>query len=153
MDLDRHLATSSGDKLVRPQKAIPATHLTFLIDCTHGKSLSLMAPPEPSPAPTSTLGPATPLMKTYILFCGENSAPLNEETPLSGELLAQVGDTLPPPRDVAPASSPVSPLCLQEVPKAKGNPLKTVSVRHSAWGTVKGSLKGFLSSCVCGQAD
>lgn len=92
-------------------------------------------------------------MKTYILFCGENRPHLTQEAPLGGVRLAHTGGTLPPRRGtLAPASSPVSPRVPQEAPEAKGNPLKIVPSRSSAWGTVIGSLKA-LSSCVCGQAE
>ncbi|KAK2507150.1 hypothetical protein MC885_020303, partial [Smutsia gigantea] len=135
------------------QKAIPAAHLTFLIDCAHGKQLSLAASPVLPRTPRPNLGPVTPPVKTYILFCGENQPRLIQEAPLGRGRLAQPRGSLPPCRGlVAPASSPVSPLGPQEAPEAKGSPTKTVPLRSSAWGRVIGSLKA-LSSCVCGQAD
>nr|XP_012416707.1 PREDICTED: uncharacterized protein C1orf64 homolog [Odobenus rosmarus divergens] len=153
MGLETDLETSSGGKPSCHQKAIPTTHLTFVIDCARGKQLSLVAPPVPPRAPGPHLGPVTPPMKTYILFCGENRPHLTQETPLGGGHLAHAGGTLPPRRGtVAPVSSPVGPRVPQEAPEAKGNPLKTVPSRSSAWGTVIGSLKA-LSSCVCGQAE
>ncbi|XP_054547139.1 steroid receptor-associated and regulated protein [Talpa occidentalis] len=152
MDLETDLGTSSGGRLARHPKAIPRAHLTFMIDCSRGKQLSLLAPPVPPPALSPCLGPAHPPMKTYILFCGESQPHRAHEAPLHGGHCAQAPGTLPAFQGtVAPASTPVSPLCPQEAPGAKGSPLKTV--RYSAWGTVKGSLKGLLSSCVCGQAD
>ncbi|XP_058408963.1 steroid receptor-associated and regulated protein [Diceros bicornis minor] len=151
--LETDLETSSSGKPARHQKAIPSAHLTFVIDCARGKQLSLAAPSAPPRAPSANLGPVTSPMKTYILFCGEIQPHLTQEAPLGGRCLAQARGTLPPCGGTgAPASSPVSPLCPQEAPEAKGSPLKTVPARSSAWGTVIGSLKA-LSSCVCGQAD
>ena len=142
-----------GGKPACHQKAIPAAHLTFIIDCARGKPLALVAPPVPPRAPGPNLGPVTSPMKTYILFCGENQPHLTQEAPLGGGHLAHTRGTLPPCRGtITPASAPVSPLVPQEAPEAKGSPLKTVPSRSSAWGTVIGSLKA-LSSCVCGQAD
>ncbi|XP_026375963.2 steroid receptor-associated and regulated protein [Ursus arctos] len=153
MGLETDLETSPGEKPACHQKAIPAAHLTFVIDCARGKQLSLVAPPVPPRAPGPHLGPVTPPMKTYILFCGGNRPHLTQEAPPGGVHLAHTGGTLPPRRGtVAPASSPVSPRVPQEAPEAKGNPLKIVPSRSSAWGTVIGSLKA-LSSCVCGQAE
>ncbi|XP_057573530.1 steroid receptor-associated and regulated protein [Hippopotamus amphibius kiboko] len=152
--LETELETSSGGKPASHQKAIPKAHLTFIIDCAHGKQISLAALPGPPRVPSPNLGPIIPPMKTYILLCGENRPPhLTQEAPLGGEVLAQTRGPLPPCRGTtAPASPPASPLCLQEPPEAKGSPMKTASSRSSAWGTVIGSLKA-LSSCVCAQAD
>lgn len=142
-----------GAKPAHHQKAVPTAHLTFIIDCTRGKQLSLAAPPGPPRALSSNLGPVTPLMKTYILFCGESQPHLTQETSLGGEHFAQAGGTLPPCRGtVALGPSSSRTLCSQEAPEAKGSPLKTGPSRSSAWETVVGSLKA-LSSCVCGQAD
>ncbi|XP_044092222.1 steroid receptor-associated and regulated protein [Neovison vison] len=153
MGLETDLETCSGGKPACHPKAIPAAHLTFVIDCARGKQLSLLEPPVPPRASGPHLGPVTPPMKTYILFCGENPPHLTPEAPVGGGLLAQPGGALPARRGpVAPASSPVSPQVPQEAPEAKGNPLKAVTSRSSAWGTVIGSLKA-LSSCVCGQAE
>ncbi|XP_036682791.1 steroid receptor-associated and regulated protein [Balaenoptera musculus] len=152
--LETDLETSSGGKPARHRKAIPKAHLTFVIDCTHGKQISLAALPGPPRVPSPNLGPVIPPMKTYILLCGENRPRhVTQEAPLGGGGLAQTRGPLPPCRETtAPASSPASPLCLQGAPEAKGGPVKTVSSRSSAWGTVIVSLKA-LSSCVCGQAD
>ncbi|XP_015412657.1 PREDICTED: uncharacterized protein C1orf64 homolog, partial [Myotis davidii] len=135
------------------QKAVPAAHLTFVIDCASGKQLSLAAPPVPPQGPGPYLGPVTPPMKTYILFCGDSQPHLTQEAILGGGHIAQARGTLPPCRGtVAPASSPLSPLCPQGAPEAKGSPLKTMPTRYLAWETVMGLLKAF-SSCVCGQED
>ncbi|XP_007459386.1 PREDICTED: uncharacterized protein C1orf64 homolog [Lipotes vexillifer] len=152
--LETGLETSSGGKPARHQKAIPKAHLTFVIDCTRGKHVSLAALPGPPRVPSPNLGPVIPPMKTYILLCGENRAPhVNQEAPLGGGGLAQTRGPLPPCRETtAPDSSPASPVCLQGAPEAKGGPAKTVSSRSSAWGAVIVSLKA-LSSCVCAQAD
>ncbi|XP_036770242.2 steroid receptor-associated and regulated protein isoform X2 [Manis pentadactyla] len=147
------LESGSGGEPASHQKAIPAAHFTFLIDCAHGKQLSLAAPPVRPRTPRPNLGPVTPPVKTYILFCGENQPHLIQEAPLGRGCLAQPRSSLPSCRRmVAPASSPVSPLCPQEAPEAKRGPSKTVPLRFSAWGRVIGSLKA-LSSCVCGQAE
>ncbi|XP_020028798.2 steroid receptor-associated and regulated protein isoform X1 [Castor canadensis] len=147
------LETSSDGKLAPPQKAIPAAHVTFIIDCATGKWLSLTAPPVPPQALSPNWGPVAPTMKTYTVFCGENQPHSTQVTPLDGGCLAQTEDTLPSYRGVvAPVSLPVSPPCPQDVPKANGSPLKARSARPSTWGAVKGSLK-VISSCVCGQAD
>ncbi|XP_008067022.1 uncharacterized protein C1orf64 homolog [Carlito syrichta] len=138
--------TSTGEKLPCHQKSIPTAHMTFVIDCAHGKQLPMATSPVPPRIPSPNRGPVTPPMKIYIVFCGENQARPTQET-----LPARA--MLPPCRGiVAPASFPVSPLCPQEVPDAKGRRLEAVSMRSSTWGTVKDSLKA-LSSCVCGQAD
>uniref|UniRef100_G1Q2M1 Uncharacterized protein n=1 Tax=Myotis lucifugus TaxID=59463 RepID=G1Q2M1_MYOLU len=135
------------------EKAMPTAHLTFVIDCASGKQLSLAAPLVPPQAPSPYLGPVTPPMKTYILFYGDSQPPLTQEAILGGGHIAQARGTLPPCRGtVAPASSPLSPLCPQGAPEAKGSPLKTMPTRYLAWETVMGLLKAF-SSCVCGQAD
>ncbi|XP_004679403.1 PREDICTED: uncharacterized protein C1orf64 homolog [Condylura cristata] len=154
MDLETDLVTSSGGRLACPLKATPRAHLTFMIDCSRGKQLSLLSPPVRDLALSPHLGPAPPPMKTYIFFCGETQPHLAHEAPLGGGNRAQARGALPAfGGPVVPASTPVSPLCPQEAPEAKGSPPKTVSVRHSAWGAVKDSLKGLLSSCVCGRAD
>ncbi|XP_049473964.1 steroid receptor-associated and regulated protein [Panthera uncia] len=151
--LETDVETSSGGKPGCHQKAIPPAHLTFVIDCARGRQISLIAPPVLPRAPGPNLGTVTPPMKTYILFCGENQPHLTQEAPLGRGRLAQARGAMPPCRGTgAPDSSPVSPLVPQEAPEAKGNPLKSVPSRSSAWGTVIGSLKA-LSSCVCGQAD
>nr|XP_012618521.1 uncharacterized protein C1orf64 homolog [Microcebus murinus] len=142
--LETDLGTSSGGKPAGHPKAVPTAHLTFVIDCAHGKHLSLAAPAPPR-APRPHQGPVAPPMKTYIVFCGENQPPLTQDTTPGGERLAQAGQG----RVAAPASSPDSP---QEVPEAKGRPLKAGPVRSSTWGTLKDSLRA-LSSCVCGQVD
>uniref|UniRef100_A0A2K5DXC2 Steroid receptor associated and regulated protein n=1 Tax=Aotus nancymaae TaxID=37293 RepID=A0A2K5DXC2_AOTNA len=148
----REREKASG-KLARHQKTVPTAHLTFIIDCAHGRQLSLAAAPSPPQAPSPNRGLVTPPMKTYIVFCGENWPHLTRVTPTGGGCLAQARATLPPCRGTtASASFPVSPLCPQEVPEAKGRHLKAMPVRSSTWGTVKDSLKA-LSSCVCGQAD
>ncbi|KAF3830435.1 hypothetical protein GH733_004254 [Mirounga leonina] len=148
MGLETDLETSSGGKPACHQ-AIPTAHLTFVIDCARGKQLSLVAPPVPPRAPSPHLGPVTPPMKTCILFCGENRPHLTQ-----GALW--VGDTWPMPGGPChPAVGrwpQLPPQSVHEAPEAKGNPLKTVPSRSSAWGTVIGSLKA-LSSCVCGQAE
>ncbi|KAB1269307.1 Steroid receptor-associated and regulated protein [Camelus dromedarius] len=147
--LETDLETSSDGKPARHQKTIPKAHLTFVIDCAHGKQLSLAAPPAPLRALSPNLGSVIPPMKTYILFCGGNQPHLTQEAPTSDGGLAQATGTLPPCREtVAPAASPASPPSLPEVPEAKGSPVK----RSSAWGRVIGSLKA-LSSCVCAQTD
>ncbi|XP_029804887.1 steroid receptor-associated and regulated protein [Suricata suricatta] len=151
--LETDLETSSGGKPGGHQKAIPSTHLTFVIDCARGRQISLMAPPALPRAPSPNPGAVTAPMKTYILFCGENRPHLTQEGPPGRGRLAQARGTVPPCRgDGAPASSPASPLVPQEAPEAKGSPSKSVPSRPSAWETVIGSLKA-LSSCVCGQAD
>ncbi|XP_049731838.1 steroid receptor-associated and regulated protein [Elephas maximus indicus] len=153
MSLKPGLETSSGGKLVRHQKAIPTAHLTFIIDLTCRKRISLAAPPMQPQFPRPYRGPVTPSMKTHIVFCGENWPHLAQKAPLGKGCLAQARGTLPPHREIgAPASLPISSLCPQEAPEPKGSPLKAMPTRSSAWGTVKGSLKA-LSSCVCGQSD
>ncbi|KAM5320136.1 LOW QUALITY PROTEIN: steroid receptor-associated and regulated protein [Glossophaga mutica] len=133
-------------------QAVPAAHLT-IIDCAGGKPLLLAAPPAPPHALSPNLGPITPPMKTYILFCGRSQSRLIQEAPLGGGALAQTRGTLPPCRGtVTSAFSSVSPLRSQEPPEAMGSPSKTVPTRSSAWETVTDTLKAF-SSCVCGQAD
>ncbi|KAI5139217.1 Steroid Receptor-Associated And Regulated Protein [Manis pentadactyla] len=77
------LESGSGGEPASHQKAIPAAHLTFLIDCAHGKQLSLAAPPVRPRTPRPNLGPVTPPVKTYILFCGENQPHLIQEAPLA----------------------------------------------------------------------
>ncbi|ELW68595.1 steroid receptor-associated and regulated protein [Tupaia chinensis] len=150
--LGTDLETSSGGKLGRHQKAIPAAHLTFVIDCAEGKQLSLAAPPAPPQASSPNRGLIVSPMKTYIVFCGDKQPHLTQETTLGGGQLVQGKNALPPCREaVTSASLPGSPLCSQEAPEAKGKPSKAAPVK-STWGTVKGSLKA-LSSCVCGQAD
>nr|XP_044629105.1 steroid receptor-associated and regulated protein-like [Equus asinus] len=122
------LETSSSGKQTRHQKAIPTAHPTFIIHCAPGKQLSLESPSVPLQAPTTNLGPVTPPMKTYVFFCGENQPCLTQEAPPCGGCLAQAKSTFSLcGGTVAPASSPVSPLCHEEVPEAKGSPLKTVS--------------------------
>ncbi|KAF6345705.1 steroid receptor associated and regulated protein [Rhinolophus ferrumequinum] len=151
--LETDLETSSGVKPAHHQKAFPTAHLTFVIDCARGKQLSLAAPPVPPQALSPNLGPVTPPMKTYILFCGESQPHLTQEAPPGGGQLSQARATLPPCRGtMVSAPSPVSTLCSQEEPEAKGSPLKTMPGRSSAWEAVIGSLKA-LSSCVCGQED
>uniref|UniRef100_A0A2K6DJ62 Steroid receptor associated and regulated protein n=1 Tax=Macaca nemestrina TaxID=9545 RepID=A0A2K6DJ62_MACNE len=146
------LETSSGKKH-QLGKTVPTAHLTFVIDCTQGRQLSLAATASPPQAPSPSQGLVTPPMKTYLVFCGENWPHLTRVTPMGGGCLAQARATLPLCRGAATAASfPVSPLCPQEVPEAKEKPVKAVPVRSSPWGTVKDSLKA-LSSCVCGQAD
>ncbi|KAM9243688.1 steroid receptor-associated and regulated protein [Dugong dugon] len=147
------LQTSSGGKLVRHQKAIPTAHLTFIMDLTCGKQISLAAPRMQPRVPRPYRGPVSPPMKTHIVFCGENWPHLAQKAPLGRGCLAQARATLPPHREIgAPASLPISLLCPQGAPEPKRSPLKAMTARSSAWGTVKGSLKA-LSSCVCGQAD
>ncbi|KAF4013791.1 hypothetical protein G4228_005447 [Cervus hanglu yarkandensis] len=154
--LEMNLETSSGGRPARQQKAIPRAHLTFVIDCARGKQISLAAPPGPPRTPSPNPGPAVPPMKTYILLCGEKQSPnLTREAPLGGGGLAQARGPCPGPPcrgTTAQASPPASPGGLAEAPEAKGSPVKAVSSRSSAWGTVIGSLKA-LSSCVCAQAD
>lgn len=129
-----------GGKPAHRQKATPTAHLTFVIDCASGKQLSLAAPAVPPQAPGPYLGLVTPPVKTYILFCGDSQPHLTQEASLGGGPLAQARGTPPPCRGtVAPASSPLSPLCAQEAPEAKGSPLKTMPARYSAWETVRGS--------------
>ncbi|XP_036202916.1 steroid receptor-associated and regulated protein [Myotis myotis] len=153
MGPETELDASSGGKPAHQQKAVPAAHLTFVIDCASGKQLSLAALLVPPQGPSPYLGPVTPPMKTYILFCGDSQPHLTQEAILGGGHIAQARGTLPPCRGtVAPASSPLSPLCPQGAPEAKGSPLKTMLTRYLAWETVMGLLKAF-SSCVCGQAD
>ncbi|XP_059542233.1 steroid receptor-associated and regulated protein [Myotis daubentonii] len=162
MGPETELDASSGGKpahqqkavpAAHQQKAVPAAHLTFVIDCASGKQLSLAAPLVPLQGPSPYLGPVTPPMKTYILFCGDSQPHLTQEAILGGGHIAQARGTLPPCREtVAPASSPLSPLCPQGGPEAKGSPLKTMPTRYLAWETVTGLLKAF-SSCVCGQED
>ncbi|XP_040083880.1 steroid receptor-associated and regulated protein [Oryx dammah] len=145
--LEANLETSSGGR--RRQKAVPGAHLTFVIDCARGKQISLAAPPGPPRTPGPNPGPAVPPMKTYILLCGGKQYP-PPEAPLGGGGLAQARG---PCRGTTPTASPAaSPGGLAEAPEAKGSPVKAVSSRSSAWGTVIGSLKA-LSSCVCAQAD
>ncbi|XP_003783925.1 steroid receptor-associated and regulated protein [Otolemur garnettii] len=147
--LDTGLGTSSAGKLTRHQRAVPMAHLTFVIDCTSGKQLSLAASPPRATSPHR--GPVIPPLKTYIVFCGENRPPPTQKTPLGSKDLAQARATLLPCRGIdTPAPSQVRPLCPQEVPEAAERPLK--SGRSSTWGTVKDSLRA-LSSCVCGQAE
>ncbi|XP_005677119.2 PREDICTED: uncharacterized protein C1orf64 homolog isoform X1 [Capra hircus] len=149
--LEASLETSSGGRPARRQKAVPGAHLTFVIDCARGKQISLAAAPGPPRTPGPSPGPAVPPMKTYILLCGGKQAPnLPPEAPLGGGGLAQARG---PCRGTAPPAPPAaSPGGLAEAPEAKGSPVKAVSSRSSAWGTVIGSLKA-LSSCVCAQAD
>uniref|UniRef100_A0A8C6FKE4 Steroid receptor associated and regulated protein n=1 Tax=Moschus moschiferus TaxID=68415 RepID=A0A8C6FKE4_MOSMO len=137
--------------LTSAPKAVPGAHLTFLIDCARGTQISLAAPPGPPRTPGPNPGPAVPPMKTYILLCGEQQPPNPTlEAPLGRGGLAQARG--PCRGTMAPASPPASPGGLAEAPEAKGSPMKAVSSRSSAWGTVIGSLKA-LSSCVCAQAD
>ncbi|XP_007948981.1 steroid receptor-associated and regulated protein [Orycteropus afer afer] len=153
MSLGPGLETSIGGQLVRHQKAVSTAHLTFVIDVTCGKQISLAAPPVQPRVPRPYRGLVIPPMKTHIVFYGDNWPHLPEKASLGGGCSVQPVDTLPPQREIgAPASLPDSLLYPQEVPEPKGNPLKAVPTRSSAWGTVKGSLKA-LSSCVCGQAD
>ncbi|KAB1261024.1 Steroid receptor-associated and regulated protein [Camelus dromedarius] len=79
--LKTDLETSSDGKPACHQKTIPKAHLTFVIDCAHGKQLSPAAPPAPPRAPSPNLGPVIPPMKTYILFCGGNQPHLTQEAP------------------------------------------------------------------------
>uniref|UniRef100_G1PFF4 Steroid receptor associated and regulated protein n=1 Tax=Myotis lucifugus TaxID=59463 RepID=G1PFF4_MYOLU len=152
-ELDASSAHHQAVHTAHQEKAMPTAHLTFVIDCASGKQLSLAAPLVPPQAPSPYLGPVTPPMKTYILFYGDSQPPLTQEAILGGGHIAQARGTLPPCRGtVAPASSPLSPLCPQGAPEAKGSPLKTMPTRYLAWETVMGLLKAF-SSCVCGQAD
>uniref|UniRef100_G5E5E0 Steroid receptor associated and regulated protein n=1 Tax=Bos taurus TaxID=9913 RepID=G5E5E0_BOVIN len=145
------LCSLPSGRPARRQKAVPGAHLTFVIDCAQGKQISLAAPPGPPRTPGPNPGPAVPPMKTYILLCGEKrSSNLTLEAPLSRGGLSQAGG--PCRGTTAPASPPASPEGLAEAPEAKGSPVKAVSSRSSAWGTVIGSLKA-LSSCVCAQAD
>ncbi|XP_037674640.1 steroid receptor-associated and regulated protein [Choloepus didactylus] len=153
--LETDVEPGPGRQLLRHQKAIPTTHLTFVIDCARGKQISLAAPPGLSCASSPYRGPVSPPMKTFIMFCGESCPQVSREGPLGQGGLAQARHVpVLPPRGgtVAPASCPGSPLCPQEVSRAKESPSKTLPTRSSAWGTVKGSLKA-LSSCVCGLAD
>uniref|UniRef100_A0A286XSR3 Steroid receptor associated and regulated protein n=1 Tax=Cavia porcellus TaxID=10141 RepID=A0A286XSR3_CAVPO len=142
--------SGSGGKPARPQ-TLPTAHVTFIIDCTRGKQLTLAAPPAPPQVPSRSQGPSqgpvTPSVKTYIVFCGKNQPPTTQGISLEGRCAAWAQDTLPPcPSRTTSLSSP------QEVPKAKGNPWRAGAVASSPWGAVKGSLKA-LSFCVCGQAD
>ncbi|XP_037002031.2 steroid receptor-associated and regulated protein [Artibeus jamaicensis] len=151
--LETDLDTSSGGKSAHLLKAVPAAHLTFVIDCVRGKPLSLAAPPAPPHALSPNQGLVTPPMKTYILFCGSGQSHLIQEAPLGGEHLAQARGTPPPCRGaVASAFSSVSPLRPQEPPEDKGSPSKMVPTRSSAWEMVMNTLKAF-SSCVCGKAE
>nr|XP_042100744.1 steroid receptor-associated and regulated protein isoform X2 [Ovis aries] len=145
------LCSLPGGRPARRQKAVPGAHLTFVIDCARGKQIPLAAAPGPPRSPGPSPGPAVPPMKTYILLCGGKQAPnLPPEAPLGGGGLAQARG---PCRATAPPAPPAaSPGGLAEAPEAKGSPVKAVSSRSSAWGTVIGSLKA-LSSCVCAQAD
>ncbi|KAM6218693.1 steroid receptor-associated and regulated protein [Rhynchocyon petersi] len=153
MSLEPGLESSSGGKLIRHPKAIPTVHLTYVIDLTCGKQVSLAAPPVQPQVPKPYQGPVTPPMKTHIVFCGENWPHLSQEAPFGRGRPAQTGDTLPLYREIgAPASFPVSSLCPQKALEPKGSPLKVMATRSSAWGTVKCSLKA-LSSCVCRQVD
>ncbi|XP_053433172.1 steroid receptor-associated and regulated protein [Nycticebus coucang] len=152
-NLETGLGTSSAGKLARHQRAVPMAHLTFVIDCTRGKQLSLTASPVPARVSSPHRGPVTLPLKTYIVFCGENWPSSTQKIPVGSKGLAQARAMLPSCRGInAPAPSWVSLLCPQEVREAKERPLKPVPVRSSTWGTVKNSLR-VLSSCVCGQAE
>ncbi|XP_006883762.1 PREDICTED: uncharacterized protein C1orf64 homolog [Elephantulus edwardii] len=153
MSLRPRLESSSGEKLIRHRKAIPTAHLTFIIDLTCGRQVSLAAPLVQPQVPRHYEGPVTSPMKTHVVFCGQDWPHKSQEAPFGRECPAQTGDTLPLSRDIrGSASRPVSSLCPQKGPEPTESHLKAVPTRSSAWGTVKGSLKA-LSSCVCGQVE
>lgn len=140
-----------------PHKAVPTAHITVVIDCATGKQVSLAAPPAPAQASRPSQRRATPPMKTFVMFCGENTLRGTQDFPLSCSPLARTRDTVPSvPSDrglPAPASLPASPPSPQDDPQVKSSSLKPgATERHAAWDTVKCSLQA-LSSCVCGQAE
>ncbi|XP_006866477.1 PREDICTED: uncharacterized protein C1orf64 homolog [Chrysochloris asiatica] len=153
MNLRPGLETSLGGKLVHPQKPIPTTHLTFVIDLSCGRQISLATPPIKPRVPRSYREHVTPAMKTHVVFCGENWPNLTQVAPLGKGDPTQARDTLLPCREIGTSASlPANLLCPQEASKPKRSPLKVMPTTCSAWGTVKGSLKA-LSSCVCGHTD
>uniref|UniRef100_A0A8C5K856 Uncharacterized protein n=1 Tax=Jaculus jaculus TaxID=51337 RepID=A0A8C5K856_JACJA len=144
------LETSSDAQPTSPPKTIPTAHVTFIIDCANGKHLGppLVLPQVSRPSQR----PITPPMKTSVVFREETRLRPTQDTQLSWGSHASAKDTLSPYRGiVAPASFPTSMPCSQDVAQAKESPLKSVPMKSSTWGAVKGSLKA-LSSCVCGQA-
>ncbi|XP_055979659.1 steroid receptor-associated and regulated protein [Sorex fumeus] len=151
-DPETELASGPDGKLAGHQKTLPSAHLTFLMDCTPGKQLSLPVPPLRPQAPCRPLGPVTPPMKTYLVFCGGNQPYHTQEVGAGMGHFTQARETTGPCKATeAPASAPVSPLCTQEVPEAKKSPVKAMPVRYSSSGAAKGLLKGLLNSCVCGR--
>ncbi|XP_050008324.1 steroid receptor-associated and regulated protein [Alexandromys fortis] len=137
-----------------PQKAVPTAHLTVVIDCATGKQISLAAPPVPPQASRPSQGCVTPPMKTFVMFCGENTLRGTQDFPLSCRPLAGTKDTVPSDRGLpAPASLPASPPSPQDDPQAQRSFLKPgATERRAVWDTVKCSLQA-LSACVCGQAE
>lgn len=143
-----------------PHKAVPTAHITVVFDCATGKQVSLAAPPVPAQASRPNQGRVTPPMKTFVMFCGENTLRGTQDFPLSCRPLARTRDTMPSvpsdrrlPALASPHPSPASPPSPQDDPQVKSSSLKPgATERHAAWDTVKCSLQ-VLSSCVCGQAE
>lgn len=141
-------------------KAVHTAHITVVIDCATGKQVSLVAPPVPAQASRPSQGRVTPPMKTFVMFCGENTLRGTQDFPLSCRPLARTRDTMPSvpsdrrlPALASPHPSPASPPSPQDDPQVKSSSLKPgATERHAAWDTVKCSLQA-LSSCVCGQAE
>uniref|UniRef100_A0A4X1W7M2 Steroid receptor associated and regulated protein n=1 Tax=Sus scrofa TaxID=9823 RepID=A0A4X1W7M2_PIG len=106
--LKTDLKTRSGGKPAGHQKAIPKAHLTFVIDCAHGKRISLTAPPVPPRAPSPNPGPVIPPMKTYILFVGKAGPPIRlQRPPWMREALPGPGAPCHPAQGVQPQLPPL----------------------------------------------
>ncbi|KAM8777521.1 steroid receptor-associated and regulated protein [Rhynchonycteris naso] len=149
MGLETDLETSSGGKPAH-QKA--EAHLIFVINCAHGKQLSLAASPKPPQALSSNLGYITLPMKTFILFCEESQPHMTQEAP--GWTMHCLGKWYPATlqRYCGPSFLLNQPTLPSKAPEAEGSPSNTVPLKSLAWGTVMSLLKAF-SSCDCGQAD
>ncbi|CAO2589807.1 Steroid receptor-associated and regulated protein [Lemmus lemmus] len=137
-----------------PHKTVPKAHITVVIDWATGKQVPLAAPPVPPQASRPSQGRAIPPMKTFVMFCGEDTLRGTQDFSLSCRPLARTKDTAPSDRGLpAPAPLPASPPCPQDDPQAERSSLKPgATERHTAWVTVKCSLQA-LYSCVCGQAE
>uniref|UniRef100_A0A8C2N2P3 Steroid receptor associated and regulated protein n=1 Tax=Cricetulus griseus TaxID=10029 RepID=A0A8C2N2P3_CRIGR len=137
-----------------PNRAIPTAHITYVIDCTTGKQISLDVPPVPPQVSRPSQGLVTLPMKTFAMFCGENTQQGTRDSSINCRPLVRTKDTLPSYRRlVALASLPARPPCPQDDPKAERSSLKAGATRkHSSMGAVKRSLKA-LFSCFCVQVE
>ncbi|XP_052033901.1 steroid receptor-associated and regulated protein [Apodemus sylvaticus] len=142
---DSSVESTSGMQPASPHRAVPAAHVTFLIDCATGKQVSLAAPTGPPQAPRANQGRITPPMKTFVMFCGTNTLP--------GRPLDGAKDNSPPCTGPgAPESLPASLPGPQNDPKVKGSSLKAgAPEKQSTREKVKHSLKAL--SCLCGPVE
>lgn len=143
----------SGMQPACAHKAYPIAHVTFVIDCATGKQISLTTPKVPPQASRANQGCATPPMKTFVMFCGENTLPGTQDVSLNRRPPDGAKDTLQPHRGLgAPDSLPASLPGPQNDPKAKGSSVKAPATeKRSTREKVKHSLKAL--SCICGKGE